>query len=43
MSGKVTDDVMALVSQLKRLGSEISVVSFRDYAMTSYEMGNHAK
>ena len=34
MSGKITDDVMALVSQLKKLGSEISVVSFRDYAMT---------
>jgi len=34
MSGKITDDVMALVSQLKRLGSEISVVSFRDYAVT---------
>ena len=34
MSGQVTDDVMALVSQLTRLGSEISVVSFRDYAMT---------
>jgi hypothetical protein len=34
MSGKITDDVVALVSQLKRLGSEISVVSFRDYAVT---------
>jgi hypothetical protein len=34
MSGKITDDVMALVSQLKRLGSEISVVSFRAYAVT---------
>jgi YgiT-type zinc finger domain-containing protein len=33
MSGKTTDDVMALLNQLKRLGSEISVVSFRDYAM----------
>jgi YgiT-type zinc finger domain-containing protein len=34
MSGKITDDVMALVMQLKSLGSEISVVSFRDYAVT---------
>lgn len=34
MSSKITDDVMALVSQLKRLGSEVSVVSFRDYAVT---------
>ena len=34
MSGKVTDDVMALLSQLKRLGSEVSVVSFPDYAVT---------
>jgi YgiT-type zinc finger domain-containing protein len=34
MSGKITDDVMALVSKLKRLGSELSVVSFRDYAVT---------
>lgn len=33
MSGKIADDVMALVSQLKRLGSEISVISFRDYAV----------
>lgn len=34
MSSRSTDDVMALVSQLKRLGSEISVVSFREYAVT---------
>jgi YgiT-type zinc finger domain-containing protein len=34
MSSKITDDVMALVRQLKRLGSEVSVVSFRDYAVT---------
>lgn len=34
MSGKVTDKVMTLLSQLKRLGSEVSVVSFRDYALT---------
>lgn len=35
MSSKVTDDVMALLNQLKMLGSEVSVVSFRDYAVTS--------
>lgn len=34
ISGKVTDEVMTLLSQLKRLGSEVSVVSFRDYALT---------
>ena len=34
MSGKVTDKVMALLSQLKMLGSEVSVVSFPDYAVT---------
>jgi YgiT-type zinc finger domain-containing protein len=34
MSSKITDEVMALVHQLQRLGSEISVVAFRDYALT---------
>ena len=34
MSSKVTDDIMALLSQLKKLGSEVSVVSFPDYAVT---------
>ena len=34
MSGKVTDHVMALLSQLKMLGSEVSVVSSPDYAVT---------
>ena len=34
LSGKVTDDVMALLHQLKMLGSEVSVVSFPDYAVT---------
>jgi YgiT-type zinc finger domain-containing protein len=34
MNGPITDEVMALLSQLKRLGSEISVVSFRHYAVT---------
>ena len=34
MSGKVTDDVMALLNQLTRLGSEVSVVSFPDYVVT---------
>lgn len=35
LSSKVTDDVMALLQQLKTLGSEVSVVSFPDYAVTS--------
>ena len=34
MGSKVTDDIMALLSQLKKLGSEVSVVSFPDYAVT---------
>ena len=31
MNSKVTDDIMALLRQLKTLGSEVSVVSFPDY------------
>ena len=34
MSSKVTDDIMALLSQLKMLESEVSVVSFPDYVVT---------
>ncbi|ETW92664.1 MAG: hypothetical protein ETSY1_42665 [Candidatus Entotheonella factor] len=33
MNGKVTDHIMTLLNQLNMLGSEVSVVSFPDYAM----------
>ena len=33
MNGRVTDEIMALLNQLQTLGSEVSVLSFPEYAM----------
>lgn len=33
MIGKVTDQVLTLLNQLKMLGSEVCVVSFTEYAL----------
>jgi YgiT-type zinc finger domain-containing protein len=43
MSGTITDEIMALLSQLQRLGSEISVVSFRDDAVIAYGVGKQTQ
>lgn len=33
MNGRVTDEIMALLNQLQTLGSEVSVLSFPEYAL----------
>ena len=33
MNGRVTDEVMALLNQLQLLGSEVTVLSFPEYAL----------